>query len=502
MTAPGRVVRDGQTQLEFVRRVDGGHGAFGEVWLARDDDLERDVAVKILRRDLKLTDSGRYVDLRERLDKEARVMAKFRHPNIVEIMQRVDLGPDGIGLVMEYVPYGTLRAFIEAHPKSATPAQIAEIAEGVARGLDAIWREQQIVHRDIKPGNVFWEPGRTPKIADFGVAQILADSTRTANTRRPHPGTPAYMSPEQDAQVAFLDARSDQFSLAQTLYELLANHPHRVGLSPMAEERPDLPLAFVSALMRALEPNRDNRYATTLEFAEALAAAAGRSSVADGKVTAVPTRSPQTGRTLPIVLTFGLASVVVAASVVFANSQGLQFSQDQRTPLPTASPSAATSAAHTSPATSTSVAPTTVGPAASTATDAPTRVPPTSAPTLQPLPAPPGVAVATGVYVNLASINTPFSERVRFDFGIVNNSGADFIVRYDSCQLVITDDAGRRYPICQTSSTSPQQWSLSAGETKTWSEYYFGTLAPAARTLTVQFGTFSGASGPKFSWKL
>jgi serine/threonine-protein kinase len=190
-----------------------GHGAMGRVLLGRDPGLDRDVAVKLLREDLKLTPEERTA-LYERMRQEARASARLAHPNIVGLY---DIGEEpglGLYLVFEYVDGPTLEQRITAGALGARAA--AKLCRELGAALDAAHRSG-VLHRDIKPANVILaEPGA--KIADFGIARIPG-STLTQDGRVL--GTPAYSAPESIETGEFSPA-SDQFSLAATLYEAIS----------------------------------------------------------------------------------------------------------------------------------------------------------------------------------------------------------------------------------------------------------------------------------------
>ena len=205
-----------------------GEGAMGVVWRARQEELAREVAVKILHANL--ANRG---DARARFVREARVAATLDHPNAVRVY---DFGetPSGLYLVMELLAGQTLRARLDAGAVPRTDA--LEIARAIALVLEAAHRIN-LVHRDIKPENTFLETaasGRLIKVVDFGLA-FIADPTSSIGRMTDEGilgGTPAYMSPEQ-ARGKQVGPPSDIYSLGCTLYEMLAGRPPFLG--PVAE---------------------------------------------------------------------------------------------------------------------------------------------------------------------------------------------------------------------------------------------------------------------------
>ncbi len=198
-----------------------GAGSAGIVFLARDTDLDRLVAIKVLRPELALSRSGR-----SRFEREARAAVKVRHDHVVAIH---DVGIAGDFplpyIVMEYVEGETLAERIERMGRFA-PVEAAQLGLQIAKGL-AFAHARGLVHRDVKPSNVLIdaESGRA-KLGDFGIAR-LADEGKEENsdprwTRSGQIiGTPAYMSPEQITHPEAADARSDVYGLGCVVYQLL-----------------------------------------------------------------------------------------------------------------------------------------------------------------------------------------------------------------------------------------------------------------------------------------
>ena len=256
-----------------------GRGGMASVWLARDLRHDRLVAIKILNPEL----AGAIgVD---RFVREIRLTAKLQHPGIVPVLDSGTLdAPDGTRLPwysMGYVDGQSLRGRIERERQLPIDEAIAITCQAAA-ALEAAHR-QGVVHRDIKPENLLLS-GERVCVADFGIAKALMDTggDRLTSTGIVI-GTPAYMSPEQAASEP-VDARTDQYSLATVLYEMLAGEPPFSGRNPqsiiirrLAEAarpirsvRPTVPEDLEATVLRALERIPADRFPSVTEFAAAL----------------------------------------------------------------------------------------------------------------------------------------------------------------------------------------------------------------------------------------
>src|SRR5688500_18969009 len=191
-----------------------GAGAMGFVYLGRDPDLDRAVAIKTVR-DLGLDKDAREMFL-ERFRNEARAAAKLHHPSIVAVY---DVGEDpeaGPYLVLEYVPGSTLKQILRSRG-ALEGAEALRLADQMAAALDAA-HEAGIIHRDVKPDNVLVSTDGRAKLADFGVARVPnAHLTREGQFL----GTPCYAAPETLAQGQY-GRHSDLFSFAAVLYEAVS----------------------------------------------------------------------------------------------------------------------------------------------------------------------------------------------------------------------------------------------------------------------------------------
>jgi eukaryotic-like serine/threonine-protein kinase len=253
-----------------------GRGGMSEVWLAEDLELGRRVAIKLLAPN---ADNARF-------EREARAVASLAHPNVTQLYDYGE-SDDRPYIVLEYLPGGTL----EERLRDGTPVpddQAYAIAAGVAAGL-AHAHARGVVHRDLKPANVLFDEEGRPKLADFGIARMVAgDGTLTeAGTVL---GTAAYISPEQ-ASGAPASAASDVYSFGVILYRLLtgrlpfeSDDPMQLVLQhrdnappPIASLRPDAPAALESTAIAAMAKDPRDRPADGAALLTELGVPAGAS---------------------------------------------------------------------------------------------------------------------------------------------------------------------------------------------------------------------------------
>ena len=278
------------TRYRVEKLLQSGVAAY--VYLAADRASGRQVAVKVLRDELSSTVNA------DRFMSEIKLVRQLRHPNIVPMCDSGDIC--GIPYyVMPFVEGETLRARLSRLGRIPL-ADALRIAEDVARALHFAHRHQ-VVHRDIKPENVMLD-GERALVLDFGIA-LAMDSVEAP--RRTLPGltlgTFHYMSPEQVDGGAEIDGRSDIYSLACMLYDMLSGRPPFLGTPnavvrqqlcarprPLASLCPGIPPRLDAALMRALDKSPGRRYATAGEFVAALLSGSHRVRVIGRRVAVIP----------------------------------------------------------------------------------------------------------------------------------------------------------------------------------------------------------------------
>src|SRR5262245_40039176 len=281
-----------------------GTGGMGTIYRARDQVLDREVALKVLR-----TDGDLDPEIKERFYREARACARLAHPNIITVH---DLGEAGgeVFIAMELLSGNDLRKLL-TEGRSFTLAQKVDLMAQVCDGL-AHAHGQQLVHRDIKPSNIFVCDDLRAKLLDFGIAKMPTSNLTMAGKVL---GSPNYMAPEQ-IRGGKCDSRSDLFSAAIVFSEFLIRAhpfhdefiPRRIVASPpdsLRQKDPEIPEALEALLYRVLEKDPEKRLQTAGEFA------AGLRTVLEG----LPTSAPEPAAAVVVVATSIPAATPIPAPI-------------------------------------------------------------------------------------------------------------------------------------------------------------------------------------------
>lgn len=277
-SAPANVDLTGHSLGDFQILRKLGSGGMGQVYLARQLSLKRDVAVKLLRNDLAAN-----VTALKRFEAEAHAVARVNHPNIVQVYHLGEY--DGLRyMVLEYVDGRNLRDYLVRRGPPDLPVTLSVIRQ-VAMALQKA-HEQGIVHRDIKPENILVTRKVEVKVTDFGLSRFFTGETPALNLTQSGVtlGTPLYMSPEQ-VQGGNVDHRSDIYSFGITCYHLLAGEPPFRGQTafdvamkhvhesakPLVELRSDLPADLCAMVHKMIAKNPADRYQSAREILRDLA---------------------------------------------------------------------------------------------------------------------------------------------------------------------------------------------------------------------------------------
>lgn len=290
---PGPMVLSNRYYLE--KRI--GRGAMGQVYLARDDNIGKKVAVKTVRQDILNSDDLQEGEAIARFEREARAAASIRHPHCVDV---TDFGKteDGVFyLVMEYVEGETLHRLLRREGTLEVKRAV-NLLKQISEGVEAA-HEAGILHRDLKPANIFIMKKRSSgadgfvKVGDFGLAKIVSQtvtdiSSNATPSSRGIIGTPEFMSPEQMQPELGVDVRSDIYAIGTIAYLMLGGKTPFTGdmmqlvmqkvmqtPPPLSTLRTDIPKNIEVAIMRSIEKDAAARPATIADFINELDKASG-----------------------------------------------------------------------------------------------------------------------------------------------------------------------------------------------------------------------------------
>lgn len=272
-----------------------GRGGMGTVYAAKDPQFGREVALKLLPREL-----AQQVGFRQRFEREAQTIAQLEHHAVVPVY---DFGEENgqLFLVMQLMPGGTLADKLGQGQLSLS--EIDTLLQRIASALDRA-HTFGLVHRDLKPANILYDGGGRPYLSDFGIVKIQTGENLTSTGSLL--GTPAYMSPEQATESVVLDGRADIYALGIILYQILSGElPYRadtpIGLVMAHLQTPvpllpisqmGLPAGVAPVVAKAMAKDRDQRYRTAGELATAFSAAIQGQPVPDSGKTIIEPRTP------------------------------------------------------------------------------------------------------------------------------------------------------------------------------------------------------------------
>lgn len=364
-----------------------GEGGMAKVFNAFDSRMERNVAIKVI-----LPSKRSSKTFLEQFEMEAKALASLTHTNIVKVLN-YGVENEQPFLVMEYIPGGTLK---EAVTQKLPWQTAAAILAPIARALEYVHR-QQIVHRDVKPSNILLQEDFQPMLSDFGILKLLENKDeKMSSAIGVGVGTPEYMPPEQGMGKE-VDFRADIYSLGLVFYELVTGQKPFTADTPMAmvikhvtDEIPRptkidrrIPPFVERAILRAVQKNPQDRYASMGEFADVLELIALGEKAPVRKILRLTEKRTKKQRpTLLLVLSF---LFLVAAAVA-----AWGYRQFGAAPTPSAAPQ---------------IVPSTLPPATATFTETDT---PSARPTLTAAPPTSTSTPARNDGGSLTLLNTPF----------------------------------------------------------------------------------------------
>ncbi len=309
-------------EFELISKI--AEGGMGAVYKAKQLSLDRIVAVKILPK--KLARDGQFV---ERFLREARLAARFSHPNIVGAVSAGEV--EGVHyLAMEYVEGQSLGQILRREKVLAEPRAL-ELVSQIARALECA-QKHGMIHRDVKPDNILMDREGTAKLADLGLARQVSDESTRLTQAGTAMGSPHYISPEQASGEADIDVRADIYSLGATFYHLVTGSTPFTGPTPAVimtkhlnetpapphAVRPSVSDATSNVIMKMMARDRNARYQTPAELIADLACISrGEEPEArDVEGTLVMAASELPSR--PAAPTWAVAAVAVIAAAVVA----------------------------------------------------------------------------------------------------------------------------------------------------------------------------------------
>ncbi len=333
-----------------------GEGGMATVYKAYDTRLERDVAIKIIRRGA--CPPEQLNRILKRFEREAKALAKLSHPNIVGI---IDYGEyeDSPYFVMEYLPGGTLKQKLG---KPIPWQEAAQLLIPIAEALDYA-HSQNMIHRDVKPSNILLTQRGQPMLTDFGIAKVLdLEETQDLTGTGSAVGTPEYMAPEQ-ATAKFVDYRADIYALGIVFYEMVTGRKPFIADTPMAvlikqsteplprpkQYAPNLPDGVEKILLKTLAKKPDNRYQSMAEFVIALKqlvagkVAVGKRAEVQPKVVNAPSQAtrrieiilPSISRSAAVIIGIVVLGILSAFALITLSPRINYLTVPSLTPTPT-----------------------------------------------------------------------------------------------------------------------------------------------------------------------
>ncbi len=294
---------------ELIRPL--AKGGMGEVWVARQVSLDRQVAVKVLKPELTAQPQ-----FRERFEREAKILAKLEHPRIVRVIDRGEAS-GRYYLVMGLVDGRPLDKLLVESPPDGDEA--FRIVSDVGEALSHAHR-QNVLHRDVKPQNILVDTDGRASVVDFGIALLKNDGSQHDTV---FAGTRAYAAPEQLRNPSSIDARADQYALAAVYYQLLLGRPPARSSADPSKESASVSPALGQVIRKALSEDPRERFESVEEFLKAAARARRLGSVAKRKGSGALAAYKNDPGPLGAAMTTTLTLAIVYVVLLFLHTQQL-----------------------------------------------------------------------------------------------------------------------------------------------------------------------------------
>ncbi len=263
------VMPSGKTRIgDYFLECHIGSGGMGEVFLARQISMKREVALKILQKSI--SSDTKYL---ERFFREVRLLAQIEHPNVVRAIE-AGMEGDTCYFSMEYAPGMDLKKHIDTG-RRFDEAGALRIAKDISSALKYAWDKHKLIHRDVKPANIILTPEGDVKLMDLGISKIQSDrSDITVDGMMV--GSPTYISPEQARAEQDIDSRADMYSLGASIYHMIAGVPPYEAETPMAvilrhlsapipdvrQLRPEISQSAAKIIIKMMAKNKADRFAS------------------------------------------------------------------------------------------------------------------------------------------------------------------------------------------------------------------------------------------------